>query len=203
MTENEWLNCTEPKPMLELLRGKASERRLRLFACACCRTFWSFLPDLRSREAVEAAERYADGVIKRPELQRASGRASNATLSRRARFAMMTTSVPLLDLLGVERVTDLIADKAALWFIRDIFSNSFRPVTIHPDCLTPTVTDLAIAAYEERSLPSGELDTTRLAILADALEESGCDNADILTHLRGPGPHVRGCWVVDLLLAKK
>ncbi len=71
-----------------------------------------------------------------------------------------------------------------------------------PAWLTPTVTSLAIAAYEERSLPSGELDTARLAILADALEDAECDNTDILTHLRGPGPHVRGCWPVDLCLHK-
>ena len=61
---------------------------------------------------------------------------------------------------------------------------------------------LAQAAYDERELPAGTLDTTRLAVLADALEEAGCVQADILGHLRGPGPHVRGCWAVDLLLRK-
>jgi hypothetical protein len=83
-----------------------------------------------------------------------------------------------------------------------VFASPFRPLAIDPAWLTPTVTNLAIAAYEERSLPSGELDNTRLAILADALEEVGCTDADILTHLRGLGPHVRGCWPVDLLLGK-
>jgi hypothetical protein len=58
---------------------------------------------------------------------------------------------------------------------------------------------VAQAAYEERSLPAGEMDPVRLAILADALEEAGCGNEAILGHLRGPGPHVRGCWVVDLV----
>jgi hypothetical protein len=51
-------------------------------------------------------------------------------------------------------------------------------------------------------MPSGELDKGRLPILADALEDAGCTNADILDHLRGPGPHVRGCWPVDLILSK-
>jgi hypothetical protein len=68
--------------------------------------------------------------------------------------------------------------------------------------LTSEVASLARAAYEERALPSGEFDAARLAVLADALEEEGCDNTDILTHLRSPGPHVRGCWAVDLLLGK-
>ena len=85
---------------------------------------------------------------------------------------------------------------------RDIFGNPFRPVSIPPACRTPTVTALAAAAYEEHSLPSGELYKARLAVLADALEEAGCDDADILNHCRGEGPHVRGCWVVDLLLGQ-
>jgi hypothetical protein len=65
-----------------------------------------------------------------------------------------------------------------------------------------TVVRLAQAAYEERHLPAGTLDTGRLAVFADALEEAGCMDADILGHLRGPGPHVRGCWAVDLCLGK-
>jgi hypothetical protein len=87
--------------------------------------------------------------------------------------------------------------------IRDIFGNPFRPVTVDPAWLTPTVTDLATVAYNERALPSGELDPARLAVLADALEEAGCSSADLLSHLRSTGPHVRGCWAVDLLLRKE
>jgi hypothetical protein len=87
--------------------------------------------------------------------------------------------------------------------IRDIFGNPFRPVTLDANWLTPTVSRLTATAYEERALPSGELDTARLALLADALEEAGCDNADILNHCRSGGPHARGCWVVDTLLDKK
>jgi hypothetical protein len=68
--------------------------------------------------------------------------------------------------------------------------------------MTPTVLKLAQAAYDNRVLPSGLLDHTGLAVLADALEEGGCSNAEILSHLRGPGPHVRGCWAVDAILGK-
>jgi hypothetical protein len=65
------------------------------------------------------------------------------------------------------------------------------------------VLKLAQAAYDDRRLPSGLLDNTRLAVLSDALEEADCIEADILCHLRGSGPHVRGCWVVDLILSGK
>jgi hypothetical protein len=88
------------------------------------------------------------------------------------------------------------------WLARDIFGNPFRPVTLNPAWLTPQVVALAQAAYEHRDLPSGHLDPARLAVLADALEDAGCADADLLGHLRGPGEHVRGCWAVDLLLAK-
>jgi hypothetical protein len=83
--------------------------------------------------------------------------------------------------------------------LEELFGNPFRPVSLAPAWLTPTVLKLAQAAYDNRLLPSGQLDNTGLAILADALEEAGCDNQDILSHLRGPGPLVRGCWAVDLV----
>jgi hypothetical protein len=84
--------------------------------------------------------------------------------------------------------------------VRDIFGNPFRPVALDPSWFTPTVRSLARSAYEERVPPGGELERQRLAVLADALEEVGCDRGDILAHLRGPGPHVRGCFVVDSCL---
>jgi hypothetical protein len=89
--------------------------------------------------------------------------------------------------------------------LRDVAGNPFCPVSLDPAVLTwndSTVVRLGQAAYEERDMPAGTLDQGRLAVLADALEEAGCSDSDILSHLRGPGPHVRGCWAVDLLLGK-
>jgi hypothetical protein len=88
---------------------------------------------------------------------------------------------------------------------RDIFGNPFRPTSLDPAWLTwhdGTIPKLAQTLYEDRALPSGHLDNHLLAVLADALEDAGCSDPDILHHCRGPGPHVRGCWVVDLLLGK-
>jgi hypothetical protein len=80
-------------------------------------------------------------------------------------------------------------------FLRDIFGNPFRTVAIDPSWLTSTVVSLAEGIYTDRAFD-------RLTILADALQDAGCDDPDILDHCRGPGPHVRGCWVVDLVLGK-
>jgi hypothetical protein len=89
--------------------------------------------------------------------------------------------------------------------IRDIFGNPFRPAAWDPVWLSwngGTIPTLAQSAYDDRELPSGYLDRVRLALQADMLEDAGCSDPAILEHLRGPGPHVRGCWIVDLLLGK-
>jgi hypothetical protein len=87
--------------------------------------------------------------------------------------------------------------------LRDIFGpDPLRPVPVEPAWRTPTVTALAQAAYDERLLPSGLLDTTRLAVLADSLIDAGCTDAELLGHIRGGGPHWRGCFAVDVLLGK-
>jgi hypothetical protein len=90
--------------------------------------------------------------------------------------------------------------------LRDIFGNPFRPVGIDPAWLAwqgGTVVRLAEAVYEDRLLPTGTFRPDRVAALADALEEASCQVAEVLTHLREPGSHRRGCWVVDCLLGKE
>jgi hypothetical protein len=87
--------------------------------------------------------------------------------------------------------------------IQEVSGNPFRPLAVDAGWQTPTIIALAQAAYDDRTLPAGTLDNARLSVLADALEEAGCNNAGILNHLRQPGEHVRGCWVVDLLLRKE
>jgi hypothetical protein len=82
--------------------------------------------------------------------------------------------------------------------LREVFGNPFAPVVLDLAWLAwqnGTIPRLARGTYDERAFD-------RLPILADALEEAGCDDADILGHLRGPGPHARGCWPLDLLLGK-
>ncbi|OWK43678.1 hypothetical protein FRUB_03277 [Fimbriiglobus ruber] len=89
---------------------------------------------------------------------------------------------------------DLVSRQSTL--ARDIFGNPFRPAPLDPAWQTSTVLSLAEGIYADRAFD-------RLPILADALEESGCDNTDLLNHCRSEGPHARGCWAVDLLLGKE
>ena len=86
--------------------------------------------------------------------------------------------------------------------LRCIFGNPPRPTCPNPNGRLLTTISLAQAAYDNRDLPSGDLDPARLAVLSDALEEAGCTDADLLSHLRSPGPHVRGCWALDLISGK-
>src|SRR5262245_32917184 len=224
-----------------------SARKLRLFSVACCRAMWPLLTDERSRKAVEMAERYADGEATEDELQRVDREADEAAYRHdpgpqtSGRWACAWVAHADLS----ERGSRGTPPEAALWYCREagmppaaqaillraIVGNPFRPMALALPCpwLTPQVASLALAAYEERDAITGHLDTFRLALLADALEEAGCTEEAILRHLRGwrpckacprenyrhhakcickagggwirqlEGPHVRGCWAIDLI----
>lgn len=213
---------------LNVGREKAGQRKLWLFACASCRLLWDKLIDERSRAAVEYAERLADGLADPAKFHAVFRAAEKAANTRRWRedSPLRAAALDARDLLArrdPEAATDarstmrmemspVAGEHYQQWLddlreladlVRDVFGNPFRPATVDPTWNTPVVTSLARAAYDERALPSGHLDTARLAVLADALEEAGCSEQAVLDHLRRPGPHVRGCWPVDLLLARE
>jgi hypothetical protein len=224
MTEAEWLVCTEPQQILEYLRRKVRSRKARLFACACCRRAWRCLQHSTGQHAVEVGERFADGQAKAVESEEAAravrllcGPGVGADIStpyhvaRGSRFTFVDAGIAaqhaVFAVTGVRTRGDDPgaegAERAAqARLLRCIFGNPFRPVSLAPEDRTPTIVSLARTAYDERQLPSGELDLHRLAILADALEEAGA-GGELAEHLRSPGPHVRGCFVVDLLLGKE
>jgi hypothetical protein len=230
MTEEQWHSCTDPTPMLDFLHDsrKASDRKLRLFFCACSRRAWHLLVQ-PEYTAVETAERYAGGAADAEELREVYERArpcfwgghpatTGHTLLSEEATAYLRLYVAVLAAapeLGRRRtywqagiVRQRLPEQAPAecGLLRDLFGPlPFRPVAVDPSWLAwrgGTIRRLAEAVYEERELPSGRLDAARLAVLADLLEEAGCDNQDILNHCRGPHVHVRGCWVVDCLLGK-
>jgi hypothetical protein len=286
MTEAEWLACTDPQKMLEFLRGKASDRKLRLFAVACCHRIGHLLTDERSKRAVETAEMFADGMATDENLEAASIAAWNVkkeglvlqevesereprhaertkteallwaaeaaawTVTEEAIKAGNSSSLVLQGAVEHEAgylmslLTGMITEgqsatmwevalvggdeekkEAALRWISDKAAGARRDVErrkaavgeeercrqsqLIRDCVNPfnrlrhspapwqggIVAKLALAVYDERRFQD-------IPILADALEEAGCTNADMLNHCRQPREHVRGCWVVDLLLGK-
>jgi hypothetical protein len=223
MTEGEWLAANDPEPMLDFLRGKASERKLRLFAVACCRVIWGLFDDRRSQEAVEQAERYADGKISLAALQAAERLAEAAAGGPRANPNMRNdypsgaariVSSTLIDVEACvwatreacifarevggkrERYPRIAVSAIQSGFLRCIFGNPFRPVSVCPEWLTSTVLALAEGIYQDRAFD-------RMPILADALQDAGCDNTGILDYCRNTSlTHVRGCWVIDLLTGR-
>ncbi|HEV3438849.1 MAG TPA: hypothetical protein VG122_15895 [Gemmata sp.] len=83
-----------------------------------------------------------------------------------------------------------------LRLLKEMVGNPFRPITFNPSWLTSTVLALAKGIYQEKAFD-------RMPILADALQDAGCNNDDLLNHLRSDGPHVLGCWALDIILGKK
>ena len=192
MTEAEWLACGNPEPMLEFLRGRLSERRWRLFDCAVARLLPSLEDPAQDQErarAVATAELFADAGVSKKQLKRAarcSGGEGFWTVAHTDAFEAAEYSIA--DSYLVDRQGELAG------LLRDIAGNPFRDPCVAA-WRTPDVLALARAIYDEHGFE-------RLPILGDALEEAGCADADVLGHCRGPGPHVRGCWVLDLLLEK-
>jgi hypothetical protein len=204
-----------------------SQRKWRLFALACVRRVCHVFRDERTRELVEAVERSAEGLLSGDQFDRLWREAKEpANLDMEAHRNAATREEPSAcawqALATIPRgwFEAARAGSSAVWaraatgepaakqriqvsLLRDVFGNPFRQSWLEADWLTSTVKTLAQTAYEQRSLPGGELEPAHLAVLADALEEAGCADAAVLEHLRSPGPHVRGCWVLDLLTGRE
>jgi hypothetical protein len=230
MTEAEWDASDDPQRMLAFLRttGRASDRKLRLFAVACCRGASRLFTAKAVRAAVETSERFADGQATAAELRdagvaaarlaergfRKKVRAMPWALVVQGKFArqaaVQVASADIDDVLDVVGSDFVLARTQAghergrrkeqllrADLLRCLFGPlPFRRVQIKRVWRTTAVVTLSRAIYEERRFE----DTP---ILADALEEVGCSHVELLAHLRGPGGHVRGCWVLDLLAARE
>jgi hypothetical protein len=230
MNESQWLSCSEPEPMLNLLLDTGvSDRKLRLFMAACCRRVWQLLLDPVCREAVEVAEQYADGAADPLRLDDAQSKAHEraAELSwgpyKEAAEAADWASWP--DAGEAAALVSEATSRAAGWeaagdngefmwrdgrvraeqrsqcsLMRELVGPlAFRAVAVHPAWLRwnyGTVPAIARRIYEERAFHD-------MPILADALEDAGCTDPELLDHLRSGGEHVRGCWAVDLVLGKQ
>ncbi|QJW94507.1 hypothetical protein [Frigoriglobus tundricola] len=216
MTEAEWGAATNPYHMLlhvrrtgPGLRSPAGRRKFRLFGCASVRRPWDALSDEKLRTLIELAEQFADGAIEAHRLTQARAESRTrfnhfprelwsvfysltADVTWGAARAWQYTCKPALTPL---RGNKPAAEKAHLAHItRCIFGNPFRPVPFAPSWRTSDAIALARGAYADRAFD-------RLPILADALQDAGCNDEDILNHCRDTKTsHARGCWVVDHVL---
>jgi hypothetical protein len=227
MTEADWLKERHnPQAMVWSFRGtrttrtKVGKRKLRLFACGCCRLIWKLLPDERFREAVEVAERFAEGKAVPEELaaafdqadllgtvtflpdkpgarsHTAAALANGAAVPSSFDAAFRMTIFPLA--LAGHRVAKRNGKALTCDLLRCVFGNPFRQLTLDVAWRRwndGTIPKMAQSIYNDRAFE-------QLPVLADALEDAGCNNSDMINHCRSPGPHVRGCWVVDLILGK-
>jgi hypothetical protein len=229
VNEELWLHGT-PHKMLSALRRlqvrsqrPVDERKFRFFALSCCRLAWPALVDERSRRAVDVAERALTGMASPDEFDVATvgavaardAAAASYALGRSAdtHGAMIATSVVAsviesgYDQSHMARVRDALAFRGIkrpgsvligqyAQRLHEIFGNPFRPVSPAREWRTDTVVSLAQQMYAAHEFSA-------MAILADALQDAGCNNEDVLNHCRDTSAtHVRGCWVVDLLLGK-
>jgi hypothetical protein len=226
--EATWHKSTQLFELFAYLRERLSDRKRRLFALACCRRFAHLLDDPRSRHGLNVAERYAEGLADERERLLAEEDAFEAHLqmreSRLDAFAqvvwsrqaeLLTHSAALTLTLGIFYAEDAadysrwsLAAAGRGWrteqdeeavqcrLLRDVAGPPFRPVTVEPAWRVyndGAASQMARWIHEQRDFDS-------LPILGDALEEAGCADEVILEHCRGGGEHVRGCWVVDLVL---
>ncbi|VTR93500.1 Uncharacterized protein OS=Sorangium cellulosum (strain So ce56) GN=sce5710 PE=4 SV=1 [Gemmata massiliana] len=230
MTEAQWLATSDLYLLAQFLRTdhrvnrtKSGRRRMRLFGCACCRLVWPlFAPDPKCAELISEAERFADASSSRQSLARleaalpstggpelgfrffefhAARMVANSNVFVAAVAAAQTIASGIRHRANrsgtsIPSGASIPIDGQQIAILRDIFGNPFSPVVFSPNWHTDTAVTLASQMYESR-------DFSAMPILADALQDAGCNDDRILDHCRGPGPHVRGCWVVDLLLSKE
>jgi hypothetical protein len=193
MTGMEWAVCTDPRMMVEALRrrGGINDRKWRLFIAA----FWRWQagrvnPPDELLDCANNMELWAQtGRLPRGQVL------SNAPTvvffaANAAQAAAHTVESPFGWLRGGPEATDFQAH-----LLRELFGNPFRPPAFELRWRTSDVRDLTRAIYEDKAFE-------RLPILGDALMDAGCEDENIIGHCRGPGPHVRGCWVVDQILSK-
>ena len=215
MTAADQLAATDPATLFARLVADMSERKARLLRVALARALWDEFKHPELRDAITVAERYADGECGEEEyveqVRRGYRLVSGPPEQRPAPFVHLQLAINSLSGTGLllgrcggklphevgapggGNWQDAMghAPAAAVAAIRDLFGGS----SFDPRWRTETVTLLAEGIYRDRAFD-------RMPILADALEEAGCDRAEVLVHCREDGFHARGCWVVDGLLGK-
>jgi hypothetical protein len=191
--EYDWFSTSDVRRLWDCVKGRTSERKSWLLACALCRRLPGYLESDADRLVLEAAERYVEGEDSLQEmLDHFDGTKWDIRFHRLDAWEAVSRTI--------ESIWVKYEDDERPWaeyadILRDIFGNPFQPAQLDRGWLTPEVVSLAQIIYEQRAFHL-------MSAVADALAEAGCSNDEILSHCRRPACHVRGCWVVDLILNK-
>jgi hypothetical protein len=213
MTEDEWLTCEDPAPMLEWLRGWTDRRSARLFVCACCARLEAHFTDA-ARAVLAVLERTADRDLRSDEVYAAAGfphsygafagmhaavqKALGEAVASPAVLAAKRTRAYVVDAV---RALDGPEARAPEWqrqsdLVRCLFGNPFRiSPPFAPAWRTDTVVAIARHAHDTRAFDA-------LPVLADALQDAGCDDEPLLAHLRCCGAHGFGCRALEQVLGE-
>lgn len=227
MKEDDYLELVR-----QLLRDcDPSERKLYLLGCACARLVPQLLIAPRVRQLIMAVERYADGLINFGTLELFTNQAGqhNYTGDRLSQWIaglFQYEAIPHARIWARYTEADGSVDR-----LHDIFGNQFQRVIVKQNWITRDVSAIAANVYSsipaiacqecggqvgiknpiwgrcrarchKGKLPGYYFDNIRMNVLADAIEDAGCDNECVINHLRSSKPHVRGCWVIDAILGK-
>jgi hypothetical protein len=213
VTEEEWAARDDPDELLDAARSmkRLPARKARLFAGGCFRLVWDLIQADDIRLAVEMSDARADKRIGQQELERHRYPMTKAADNVRTWLAVAIQSLatsnrnPSYVAWQVRTATQNdtyrharrgIPCRAQAELVREVVGNPFSPVVFDPGWRTADVLGLARGIYEDRVFD-------RMPLLADALMDAGCDNEQVLAHCRSEGPHVRGCWAVDLVIGKE
>jgi hypothetical protein len=216
MTEDRWQKSTHVDAMIDQCRRFPAPRALnsrksRLFACGCFRILWPSIQCRQVRRSVEVAEARADRLATDQQMEehRYPYGGEIDSLDHGLQLAVQSLMIPNLNpayvawgvrasidpfRYGPNQYSEGCPEQADL--LRDVVGNPFRAVAFEAGWRTSTAVALAQQMYDSR-------DFGIMPILGDALQDAGCESADVLDHCRRAGPHVRGCWVVDAILRKK
>lgn len=224
MNAARWDASSDPWDMLGWCPGDCSVRQQGLWAIACIRRIWHHLPS-ECREFLSTVEQsfertdYLVGVVDRTKWEAVIVRDSLAHANTHVFSALRSLLWVGFYKSVVGSVADAIASNETgftggadwppayrlVWrreqavharLLREVRGNPYRPVALLPSWRTCDVSLLAQNIYDTR-------DFSALPILADALQDAGCNSDELLNHLRDPNaPHVRGCWALDLVLGK-
>jgi hypothetical protein len=196
MTEEEWRKSNDSDFMLRFLRETVvAVRKLRAFSASCFESARSLFPDQRQQHGLQILVNRVDASDSNIELRNVTSRLRQAIpLDQWRDLEIQTDDLHYAALMLYREFASnrpsshatAVADAFVEWelekrkqshLLRDIFGNPFRPVAFDPAWRTSTAIGIATGIYDERAFD-------RMPILADALQDAGCENADIFTHCR-------------------